>query len=342
MKTVSIGSLTLDSTEVLNDVELAFERLGDQQSPVVLVCHALTGDQYAIGTEGDPGWWAGLIGPGKPVDTTVFQVITFNVLGGCHGSTGPLSTNPATGTPYHAEFPTLTIRDMVRAEYQALQKLGINHLAGVIGGSLGGMKTLEWGKSYPQFVDAIFPLAVTPYYSDYGVAFNHIGILAIENDKEFNGGNYKESAHLKGFEVARMAGMVTYRSGSMFNQRFGRTGDGDEFNVQSYLNYQGRKLASRFDANSYVLLLKAMNTHDIRDAVLDIPIFSLSFTHDLLYPSELMVPWLEKQRMVRWEIVETEFGHDGFLVEFEKWGGFIEKNLKSLPVPELTRQERVY
>lgn len=337
MKTVSIGSLTLDSTEVLNDVELAYERHGNEEAPVVLVCHALTGDQYAIGTEDNPGWWAGLIGPGKPVDTTVFQVITFNVLGGCHGSTGPLSTNPETGNPYRADFPALTIRDMVRAEYYALKKLGIQHLAGVIGGSLGGMKTLEWGNLYPEFVDAILPLAVTPHYSDYGVAFNHIGILAIENDREFKGGNYENSALLKGFEVARMAGMVTYRSGTMFNQRFGRTGDGVEFNVQSYLNYQGKKLAGRFDANSYVILLKAMNTHDIQEAVLNIPVFSLSFTHDLLYPNELMIPWLEKQRAASWQIVETDFGHDGFLVEFEKWGGFIEKKLKSLLVPELTR-----
>lgn len=336
MKKVSIGSLTLDSTKIIDNVELAYERHGDEKSPAVLVCHALTGDQYAVGTDENPGWWAGLIGPGKPVDTTVFQVITFNVLGGCHGSTGPLSVNPATGAPYRADFPTLTIRDMVRAEHHALKELGINHLVGVIGGSLGGMKTLEWGKLYPEFVDAILPLAVTPYYSDYGVAFNHIGILAIENDREFNNGNYEDSSLLKGFEVARMAGMVTYRSGNMFNQRFGRTNDGDEFNVQSYLNHQGKKLADRFDANSYVLLLKAMNTHDIQDAELDVPVHSLSFTHDLLYPSELMIPWLEKQRAAQWEIIETDFGHDGFLVEFEKWSGLVreflqeEKQLKAV------------
>lgn len=337
MATVSIGSLTLDSTKTINHVELAYERHGDENAPTVLVCHALTGDQYAIGSEENPGWWAGLIGPGKPVDTDVFQVITFNVLGGSHGSTGPLSINPETGQPYRAKFPTLTIRDMVRAEYNALKKLGINHLAGVLGGSLGGMKTLEWGKLYPEFVDAILPLAVTPYYSDYGLAFNHIGIQAIESDRDFNGGNYESSADLKGFQVARMAGMVTYRSGNMFNQRFGRSKAGEEFNVQSYLNYQGKKLAGRFDANSYLLLLKAMNTHDIGETILDVPVYALSFTHDLLYPSELLVPWLEEQKDASWEIIETEFGHDGFLVEFEKWGGFIEEKLKSLLVPELTR-----
>lgn len=337
MATVSIGSLTLDSTKTIDHVELAYERHGDENAPTVLVCHALTGDQYAVGTEENPGWWAGLIGPGKPVDTDVFQVITFNVLGGCHGSTGPLSINPETGQPYRADFPTLTIRDMVRAEYHALKKLGISHLAGVLGGSLGGMKALEWGKLYPEFIDAILPLAVTPYYSDYGLAFNHIGILAIESDGDFNGGDYESSADLKGFQVARMAGMVTYRSGNMFNQRFARTKAGEEFNVQSYLNYQGKKLAGRFDANSYLLLLKAMNTHDIEEAVLDVPVYALSFTQDLLYPSELMVPWLEKQKDANWKIIETDFGHDGFLVEFEKWDDFIEEKLKSLLVPELTR-----
>ncbi|MGE6368017.1 homoserine O-acetyltransferase MetX [Planococcus kocurii] len=337
MKTVSIGSLILDSTKTIDDVELAYERLGDETAPAILICHALTGNQYAVGTEKNPGWWAGLIGPGKPVDTTVFQVITFNVLGGCHGSTGPLSKNPKTGIPYRADFPTLTIRDMVRAEYRALKELGIDHLAGIIGGSLGGMKTLEWGNLYPDFTDAIFPLAVTPYYSDYGVAFNHIGILSIESDRDFNNGDYADASLLKGFHVARMAGMVTYRSGHMFNRRFGRSGDGEEFDVQSYLNYQGKKLAGRFDANSYVLLLRAMNTHDIQDAVLDVPVYSLSFTRDLLYPSELMAPWLEKQKTASWKIVETEFGHDGFLVEFDKWSGFIENKLKSLVVPELTR-----
>ncbi|AIY06484.1 homoserine O-acetyltransferase [Planococcus sp. PAMC 21323] len=335
MKKVSIGSLTLDSAKTIEHVELAYERLGDKGAPVILVCHALTGDQYAVGTEQNPGWWAGMIGPGKPVDTTIFQVITFNVLGGCHGSTGPISINPITGTPYNAEFPTLTIRDMVRAEYVALKKLGIEKVAGVIGGSLGGMKTLEWGRMYPEFVDAILPLAVTPYYSDYGVAFNHIGIVAIENDKEYNGGNYKDASLIKGFEVARMAGMVTYRSGNMFNKRFERSDKDGEFNVQSYLNYQGKKLAGRFDANSYLILLKAMNTHDIKDAIIEVPVYSLSFTHDLLYPNELMVPWLEKQTTAAWKIIETDFGHDGFLIEFEKWGGFIEDKLKSLLVPEL-------
>ena len=335
MASVSIGSLALESGETLANVELAYERCGKKGAPVVLICHALTGDQWAVGTAENPGWWAGLAGPGKAVDTDKFQVITFNVLGGCSGSTGPLSINPHTGTPYQAAFPAITIRDMVNAEYAALKELGIAGVAAVIGGSLGGMKTLEWGRSYPGFVKAIFPLAVTPAYSDFGVAFNFIGIQSIVNDPKFNGGNYGNSADLKGFEIARMAGMVTYRSGAMFNERFRRSGGKGTFQVESYLAYQGQKLAKRFDANSYVALLYAMNTHDVSEARMEVEIFSLSYTHDLLYPSDGMIPWLKSQPNAAWEIVDTQFGHDGFLVEFEKWDHHISRKLNSLAIPQL-------
>lgn len=335
MTSVSIGSLTLESGEVLANVELAYERCGKQNAPVILICHALTGDQFAVGTAEKPGWWAGLAGPGKAVDTDKFQVITFNVLGGCCGSTGPLSINPHTGKPYRAAFPSITIRDMVNAEYAALQELGIPRLAAVIGGSLGGMKALEWGRCYPDYTTAIIPLAVTPAYSDFGVAFNFIGMQSILNDPEFKNGNYTDSGALKGFEVARMAGMVTYRSGGMFNERFKRSLNNENFEVESYLAYQGQKLAKRFDANSYLTLLKAMNTHDVSEARLEVEIFSLSYTHDLLYPSKEMAPWLANQPSASWEIVDTQFGHDGFLVEFEKWDHHISKKLNSLPIPQL-------
>ncbi len=327
MGTVSIGQLTLESDQLLPEVELAYERVGKSSAPAVLVCHALTGDQYAVGTADQPGWWAGLIGPGKAVDTEQFQVITFNVLGGCNGSTGPLSINPETGKPYRGTFPELTIRDMVKAERKALELLGIDHLTAVIGGSLGGMKTLEWARLYPEFLDTAITLAVTPYYGDYGVAFNHIGIQAIENDPEFQAGDYPAGIRLKGFEIARMAGMVTYRSSRLFNGRFGRARGDEAFEVQSYLDYQGRKLAGRFDPNSYLTLLKAMNTHDVGDAELSTELLSISYSHDLLYPGELMIPWVENQPNAKWEAIETDFGHDGFLVEFEKWGHHVQDQL---------------
>ncbi|MFD1029931.1 homoserine O-acetyltransferase MetX [Metaplanococcus flavidus] len=327
MKTVAIGDLALESGVVLEGVELAYERNGNFDNPTILICHALTGDQYAVGTEEQPGWWSGMAGPGKTLDTDKFQVISFNVLGGCHGSTGPLSINPQTGAPYRSDFPLLTIKDMVRAEYQALRILGIEKLKTVIGGSLGGMKTLEWGALYPEYIETIVPLAVTPSFSSYALAFNHIGIQAIENDPDFQNGHYTGSCDFKGFHLARMAGMISYRTGKLFNERFGRSGSGNNFEVESYLDYQGSKLAQRFDANSYLILLKAMNSHDLEGRKVACPILSISYTHDLLYPAELMIPWLAEQADASWEIIETDFGHDGFLVEFGKWSGFVGKFL---------------
>ncbi|WP_033541664.1 homoserine O-acetyltransferase MetX [Planococcus sp. CAU13] len=328
MQTVGIGDLELESGTVLRQVELAYERSGNPEGPMILICHALTGDQYAVGNAERPGWWSGLAGPGKVVDTEMFQIISFNVLGGCNGSTGPLSIDPETGSPYRSDFPLLTIRDMVRAEYKALLKLGINGVQAVLGGSLGGMKALEWGALYPDFTRSIVPLAVTPSFSSYALAFNHLGIQAIEGDPDFQNGHYTGSADFRGFHLARMAGMISYRSGKMFNERFGRSEKANSFEIESYLDYQGKKLAQRFDANSYLILLKAMNSHDLGDRQISVPICSLLYTHDLLYPAEEMIPWLERQPCAVWKIVGTDYGHDGFLVEFEKWGGFIRQFLQ--------------
>lgn len=328
MQTVAIGDLKLESGRILKQVELAFERCGNPAGPVILICHALTGDQYAVGSAEQPGWWSGLAGSGKALDTDVYQLLTFNVLGGCNGSTGPLSINPETGLAYRSDFPTLTIKDMVHAEYQALLKLGVKGLKAVIGGSLGGMKALEWGALYPDFTESIMPLAVTQAFSSYALAFNHIGIQAIENDPQFQNGHYTGSSDFPGFHLARSVGMISYRSGKLFNERFGRSENENGFEVESYLDYQGRKLARRFDANSYLILLKAMNSHDASGEKLNTRIFSILFTHDLLYPAELMVPWLKTQRNAAWEIIETDFGHDGFLVEFEKWSGLVREFLQ--------------
>lgn len=327
MQTVAIGSLTLKSGRLLKRVELAYERTGNPGGPTVLICHALTGDQWAVGSTEHPGWWSGLVGTGKAVDTNKFQVISFNILGGCNGSTGPLSTNPDTGTPYGVDFPLLTIQDMVYAEYRALKILGVEKLKTVIGGSLGGMKVLEWGSLYSEFTESIIPLAVTPTFSSYALAFNHIGILAIENDLEYKKGNYTGASDFKGFQLARIAGMISYRSGKLFNERFARSTKESNFEIESYLDYQGRKLAQRFDANSYLILLKAMNSHDMGERKIECRILSISYTHDLLYPAEEMTPWLAKQGDASFKIVETDFGHDGFLMEFEKWGGFVHQFL---------------
>ena len=335
---VAIGSIRLESGVWLEEAQLSYESVGPDDAPVVLNCHALTGNQLAIGTPESPGWWNGLIGPGKTIDTNEFRVITFNVLGGCSGSTGPLSINPQTEEPYRSAFPVITIRDMVNAEKKGLEALGIHKLHAVIGGSLGGMRVLEWGLLYPYDMKLLVPLAVTPYLSDTGIAFNYIGIHAIENDAHFHNGNYVSSSDIKGFETARMAGLVTYRSESLHKQRFARkTRSEGLFEIESYMKYQGEKLTQRFDANSYLTLLKAMNTHDIgrdRGGVESVStqfvakMIVIAFTHDLLYPPDHMKSFADGVPDSQYHLIDTPFGHDGFLTEFEKLGTILTAHLE--------------
>lgn len=341
--TASLGPLLLESGELLGDVELAYERVGPRQAPVILVCHALTGNHQAVGTEENPGWWRGLIGPNCYIDTKKFQVIAFNVLGGCSGSTGPTSRNPKTGDSYKMEFPNITVRDMVHTQYAALQRLGITEIKTVIGGSLGGMQVYEWGILYPDFMKSLIVLAATPAFSDYGIAFNGIGIQAIKSDPEWKGGNYQPGTILGGLKVARMAGMVTYRTAKLFDHRFQRKrADEKLFAVESYLNYQGEKLAKRFDANSYLYLLQAMNQHDIgekrngwKEALRHIQakVIGIGFKGDLLYPPEVIQSVVDELTSIGKNAlfyeVDTAFGHDGFLVEYDKWGTIIKQAVES-------------
>ncbi len=333
---ISIEDFTFESGETLPQIELAYEHSGPKGAPVILLCHALTGNQYAVGSGENPGWWAGLVGEECPIDTTQYQVITFNVLGGCHGSTGPASINPETGDIYRLDFPEVTIRDMVHAQYRALKQLGIYELHAVAGGSLGGMQTLEWGLLYPDFMKQLFVLAATPYLSDYGIAFNHIGARAIKDDPAFMEGYYSSNDTLQGFEIARMAGMVTYRSAPLFQKRFAREQEDALYSIQSYLNYQGEKIKDRFDANSYLYLLEAMNNHDIRKGRGSLQdtagsfkpaLFTVSFEHDLLYPKELIQPFSHHAPNGQHYHVKTDYGHDGFLVEFGEWGTWISEKL---------------
>ncbi|WP_347862102.1 homoserine O-acetyltransferase [Salimicrobium sp. PL1-032A] len=335
-KEISIGAFTCESGETLPEVILAYEHSGNTDAPLLLICHALTGNQFTVGTDEEPGWWSGLIGEGGLISEEDYQTITFNVLGGCHGSTGPASTNPETGETYRLNFPTITIRDMVQAQKRALEILGIHHIHAVIGGSLGGMQVYEWGLLYPDTMDKLFMLAATPFLSDYGIAFNHIGAEAIKRDPNWKGGAYRSSEDLHGFEIARMTGMVTYRSSSLFQQRFNRGQNEENYHIQSYLDYQGKKIKKRFDANSYLYLLEAMNHHDItkgRGTMEEVAkqykaeIHTISFEKDLIYPRELMEEFSLLPPQTTHYHVDTEFGHDGFLVEFDKWGTFIHYHL---------------
>ncbi|WP_456277779.1 homoserine O-acetyltransferase MetX [Bacillus sp. AK128] len=345
---IQLGAFTTELGITIPDVQIAYERVGPKTAPVIIVCHALTGNQYTVGTADQPGWWSGLIGEGKYVDTTKWQVFTMNVLGGCNGSTGPLSLNPE-GKPYRASFPFVSVRDIVRSQYIALNSLGINRVHAIIGGSLGGMQVLEWGVLYPEFAQLLFPLATSPYLSDFGMAYNSIARYAITNDPNWNDGEYDENPEV-GLSIARMIGMISYRSPELFNSRFSREareGFGEHhqeksYQVDSYLTYQGEKFLKRFDANSYLYLLKVMDHHDIgrergdwKMAIKAIhsKIISISYKGDLIYPSEFLQGVVAEHQEVHSSSkhyeVSTVFGHDGFLVEFEKWGHLVEEGLTS-------------
>lgn len=348
---INIGDLRLESGKILQNVELAYERTGALNAPVILVCHALTGSEKAVGTSETPGYWAEFIKSGGYIDIDKFQTVSFNVVGGCDGSTGPEAINPKTGTSYQADFPFITVRDMVTAQKQALELLGIQKLKAVIGGSLGGMQTLEWGIMYPAAMDILIPLAVTPSLNDYAISFNHIARLSILHDPDWNGGFYKaEEKPGRGLSLARMVGMVTYRSGDLFNERFSRkeknpAGESHEetaYEIESYLNYQGEKLAARFDPNSYLYLLKAMDTHDIgrgrggleqASMMVKADLLAVGFGNDLLFPpaslKEFVLSVRKKNPRAVFHAVDTSFSHDGFLVEFEKWGTVIKEKLES-------------
>lgn len=295
--------LVLESGATLAPVTLCYETFGTlngARDNVILVCHALTGDSHAAGfyhaDEKRPGWWDTAIGPGKALDTNRYFVICSNVLGGCQGSTGPGAINPATGRPHALSFPTITPRDMVRAQMRLLERLGIHELVAVIGGSLGAMQTLEWGVTFPDRVKAIIPIAGSGRFHPQGIALNEVQRQAILLDPHFNGGEYYDGPPpAQGLAMARMLGMISYRSDESMWAQFGREirpaggmydaegklmparrdapppppnadlhrGFGIAYQVESYLHYQGAALVQRFDANSYLYLSRAMDLHDI-------------------------------------------------------------------------------
>lgn len=343
--TLSIGAFQVESGAVLPEVTVAYETWGTlspERDNVVLVCHALTGDARAARTPDGPGWWEGLIGPGRYIDTNRYFVIASNVLGGCYGTTGPSSTNPATGKPYGSAFPPVTIRDMVRVQARLLDALGIDRVLAVIGGSMGGMQVLEWGVMYPDRVGRLIPMATAAYLSATAIAYNDIGRQAILADPNWRGGDYYPGpGPEKGLAIARMVGMVTYRSASLFDARFGRSVRNGKaildpdvlFEVESYLRYQGEKLVRRFDANTYLLLLRAMDTHDIGrgrgglDAALariTAPVLFVGIQEDLLYPPAHLRDLAARLRRMgkdaRVVEISTPYGHDGFLIEFDQIG----------------------
>jgi homoserine O-acetyltransferase/O-succinyltransferase len=357
----------LDCGRELPSIRIAYETYGTlspARDNVILVCHALSGDAHAAGFSPTPvaestrdgfraeerdgaagrglGWWDGMIGPGKAFDTDRFFVVSSNLLGGCRGTTGPSSTNPATGQPYGSDFPVITVADMVRTEHALLSELGITRLAAVAGGSLGGMQALEWAVLYPDQVDAIIPIASTHALHPQGVAWNAIARNAITADPDWQGGHYYGTGRAPnaGMGVARMLGHITYLSATSLNDKFGRRLQfadeirymltEPEFEVENYLRHQAEVFVKRFDANTYLYTSRALSYFDLArqygggrlaDALRNVSARTLliAFSSDWLYPpsgsEELAAALRAHGKEVELHIIEAPYGHDCFLLE---------------------------
>ncbi|MBN2752532.1 MAG: homoserine O-acetyltransferase [Rhodospirillaceae bacterium] len=338
--------LNLNSGTTLGPVDVAYHtygRLNAEKSNVVVVCHALTGDQHVVlphPLTGKPGWWSSLIGPGKVIDTDHFFVICSNVLGGCMGTTGPRSTDPATGHPYMLDFPVITVADTVRVQVALLDHLGIDQAFAVIGGSMGGMQVLEWAAHYPERVFCALPIATCARYSAQNIAFDEVGRQAIMADLDWCGGRYLLEGRIphKGLAVARMAAHITYLSEAALTRKFGRKLQGKDkvsfgfeadFEVESYLRHQGSTFVERFDANSYLYITRAMDYFDmpseydghLAHAFRNTPVHFcvISFSSDWLFPtrdSQAIVRALNAAAAsVSFVEVQSDKGHDAFLLD---------------------------
>jgi len=359
--------LPLDCGRVLHPVRIAYETYGTlspARDNVILVCHALSGDAHAAGYSSAPveagtrdgfraeerdagkgaalGWWDGMIGPGKAFDTDEFFVVSTNLLGGCRGTTGPSSPNPATGRSYGSDFPVITVADMVRAERALLRELDITRIAAVSGGSLGGMQALQWAVSYGEEVEAIIPIASTHALQPQGVAWNAIARNAITADPSWQGGHYYDTgrAPAAGMGVARMLGHITYLSAPALRLKFGRRlqfADDirylltePEFEIESYLRHQAESFVKRFDANTYLYMSRALSYFDLarehgagslEAAIRDVTARTLliAFSSDWLYPpsgsEELAAALRARDKQVELEVIDAPYGHDCFLLE---------------------------
>jgi homoserine O-acetyltransferase len=352
---VHIGALTTESGAVIDDVCIAVQRWGElspTRDNVVVVLHALTGDSHVSGPAGPghptPGWWDGMIGPGAPIDTNRWCAVATNVLGGCRGSTGP-SSRARDGKPWGSRFPLITVRDQVEADICALAALGINEVAAVVGGSMGGARALEWMVGHPDRVRAGLLLAVGARATADQIGTQTTQIAAIKADPNWQGGDYHDSGRKPedGLTIARRFAHLTYRGEVELDTRFANDGQGDpgqedplhggRYAVQSYLEHQGDKLLSRFDAGSYVVLTEALNSHDVgrgrggvRQALCRCPVPAVvgGITSDRLYPLRLQEELADLlPGCPGLQVVDSVCGHDGFLVESEAVGELIRKTL---------------
>ncbi len=341
----------------LDEVVLAYETWGElnhARSNAVLVCHALTGDSHAAGsiTAGhvSDGWWDDLIGSGKPLDTDRWFVVCANVLGGCQGSTGPATLEPGSDRPYGSRFPQVTMRDIVRTQRRMADRLGIGRWLAVVGGSMGGMQVLEWGAMFPDRVRTLLPIATCAAASPQQIGWSAVQRLAIVNDPCFNDGDYYDAPPGKGpwagLSLAREISQITYRTTEVFDQRFGREHHDQRrefeqwgrYQVESYLDHHGQKLVRRFDANTFLVLSKAMDLHDLgrgRGGVpaalgrLSMPVLTASITSDILYPAyqqAVIHAGVEAAGgHCEYHVIDSPQGHDGFLLESRSLGPLIHR-----------------
>ena len=366
----SPDEMMLESGERIGPVTVAYETYGNLNksgSNAILIFHALSGDAHAAGynspEDKKPGWWDMMIGPGKPFDTSKYFIICSNILGGCKGTTGPYSKSPVTGNPYGLSFPEITIKDMIKVQHRLVGHLGVKKLLCVAGGSMGGMLALQWIVDYPELSGAAILIATAPSHSAQEIAFNSIGRYSIISDLNWNCGNYYNGVRPEtGLSIARMIGHVTYISEEAMHKKFGRKisyksgldrassnkcGHAQdftkEFEVESYLKYQGESFIKRFDANSYLYITKAIDNFDITDGYENLAdamsrvkakCFVISFTSDWLYPKEQSIKIVKALKINGVEAVYTNFespyGHDAFLIEDERFKKIIEGFLKSL------------
>jgi len=338
-------ALTLECSKTLTEYDIAYEtygKLNADGSNAVLICHALSGDQHAAGyhqmEDKKPGWWDSAIGPGKPIDTNRFFVVSMNNLGGCKGSSGPNTINPATGKYWGPDFPIVTVKDWVLCQYRFMHALNIDHWCAVIGGSLGGMQVLQWTIDYPDLIKHAIVIAAAPKLSAQNIAFNEVARQSIMSDPDFCEGHYleKNTVPRRGLMLARMLGHITYLSDDAMRDKFGRElregklnfGFDVDFQVESYLRYQGRSFVDRFDANTYLLMTKTLDyfdparefDDDLAQALsaTDAKFLVVSFTSDWRFSPErsqtIVKALLEAEKQVSYVEIEANQGHDAFLI----------------------------
>jgi len=337
--------LQFKSGAVLPRYEIVYEtygRINDDKSNAILICHALSGHHHVAGHYADApkniGWWDNMVGPGKPIDTDKFFVVGLNNLGGCHGSTGPISINPEAGKPFGSSFPVITVEDWVESQARLADYLGIQQFAAVVGGSLGGMQALQWSLAFPERVRHVLAIASAPRLTAQNIAFNDVARNAILTDPDFHGGDFYAHGVVptRGLRLARMLGHITYLSDDAMADKFGRElrsekfnyGFDIEFEIESYLRYQGDKFAAYFDANTYLLMTKALDYFDPAHAcegdlnkafaAAKANFLVISFTTDWRFSPErsreIVRPLLHNRRNVSYAEITSAHGHDSFLM----------------------------